>query len=71
MLLPQKAISVMNIESYKTNNVADCNIHMGYVDKADRMTNSYSISHRTWKWTKKLFFNLLDMTVSSCSNSVV
>jgi hypothetical protein len=35
-------------------------MHMGYVDKADRMTNSYSISCRTWNWTKKLFFHLLD-----------
>jgi hypothetical protein len=26
--------------------VADYNRHMGYVDKVDRMTNSYSISHR-------------------------
>ncbi|PNF17185.1 hypothetical protein B7P43_G06584 [Cryptotermes secundus] len=43
--------------------VADYNMHMGYVDKADRMTNSYSISRRTWKWTKKLFFHLLDLTI--------
>jgi hypothetical protein len=37
--------------------------HMGYVDKSDRMTNSYCISRRTWKWTKKLFFNLLGLTI--------
>jgi hypothetical protein len=43
--------------------VADYNRHMGYVDKGDRMTNSYSISRRTWKWTKKLFFHLLDQTI--------
>jgi hypothetical protein len=36
---------------------------MGYVDKGDRMTNSYSISRRTWKWAKKLFFHLLDLTI--------
>jgi hypothetical protein len=36
---------------------------MGYVDKADRMTNSYSISRRTWKWTNKLFFHLLVLTI--------
>jgi hypothetical protein len=36
--------------------VADYNAHMGYVDKADRTANSYSISRRTWKWTNKLFF---------------
>jgi len=32
------------------------------------MMNSYSISRHTWKWTKKLFFHLLDLpflTVSS------
>ena len=36
---------------------------MGYVDKSDRMVNSYGIAKRTWKWTKKLFFHLLDMTI--------
>jgi hypothetical protein len=36
---------------------------MGYVDKADRMTNSYSISRRSWKWTNKLFFHFLDLTI--------
>jgi hypothetical protein len=35
------------------------NHHMAYVDKGDRMANS----HRTWKWTKKLFFHLLDLAI--------
>jgi len=43
--------------------VADYNRHMGYVDKADRMASSYMASRRTWKWTKKLFLHLLDMTI--------
>jgi hypothetical protein len=43
--------------------VVDYNRHMGYVDKGDRMTNSYSISRRTFKWTKKLFFHLLDLAI--------
>jgi len=43
--------------------VADYNCHMGYVDKADRMANSYMASRQTWKWTKKLFLHLLDMTI--------
>jgi hypothetical protein len=43
--------------------VADYNRHVGYVDKTDRMANSYTASRRTWKWTKKLFFHLLDMTI--------
>jgi hypothetical protein len=34
----------------------DYNHHMHYVDKGDRMANSYSISCRIWKWTIKLFF---------------
>ena len=36
---------------------------MGYVDKGDRMANSYSINRRTWKWTKKLFFHLFDLAI--------
>jgi hypothetical protein len=36
---------------------------MGYVDKSNRMANSYSITWRTFKWTKKLFFHLLDLTI--------
>ena len=36
---------------------------MGYVDKGDRLANSYSISWRTFKWMKKLFFHLLDLVI--------
>jgi hypothetical protein len=43
--------------------IQDYNQHMGYVDKSDRMTNTYSISRQTWKWTKKLFLDLLDLIV--------
>ena len=43
--------------------VADYNRHMGYVERADRMANSYTASRRTWKWTKKLFFHLLDLAI--------
>ena len=43
--------------------VADYNCHVGYVNKADRMANSYTASRRTWKWTKKLFFHLFNMTI--------
>jgi hypothetical protein len=43
--------------------IEDYNTHMGYVDKSDRMANSYGIARRTWKWTKKLFFHLLDITI--------
>jgi hypothetical protein len=50
-------------KAVKPSIIEDCNTHMGYVDLNDRMANSYSISRRTWKWTKKLFFHLLDLTV--------
>jgi len=43
--------------------VVDYNHHMGHVDNADRMANSYTASCRTWKWTKKLFFHLLDLAI--------
>ena len=36
---------------------------MEIVDKSDRMANSYGIARRTWKWKKKLFFHLTDMTI--------
>ena len=43
--------------------VEDYSAHMGFVDKSDRMVNSYGIARRTWQWTKKLFFHLTDMTI--------
>jgi len=43
--------------------IQDYSRHMGYADKSDCMTNSYSISRQTWKWTKKLFFHLLDLII--------
>jgi len=43
--------------------VEDYNTRMGFVDKSDRMVNSYGIARRTWKWTKKLIFHLTDMTI--------
>jgi len=39
------------------------NQHMGYVDNSDRMATSYWMGRRTLKWTTKLFFHLLDLTV--------
>jgi len=50
-------------KAIKQQIMMDYNHHMGYVDKGDRMANSYSISRRTFKWTKKLFFHLLDLTI--------
>jgi len=36
-----QAISPHVVENY--------NAYMGFVDKSDRMVNSYRIAHRTWK----------------------
>jgi hypothetical protein len=43
--------------------VDDYNAYMVFVDKSDRMVNSYGIARRTWNWTKKLFFHLTDITI--------
>ena len=43
--------------------VARYNRHMGYVNISDRMANSYSMCRRTFKWTTKFYFHLLDLTV--------
>ena len=47
----------------KPNIVERYNRHMGYVDISDRTANRYSMSRRTFKWTMKLFFYCLDLTV--------
>jgi len=41
----------------------DYNYYMGYVDKGDRIANSYSLRRQTFKWMKKLFFHLLDLAI--------
>jgi hypothetical protein len=51
----QNVTFVMSGNALKPAIVADYNGYMGYADKGDRMVNSYSISRRTWKWTKKGF----------------
>lgn len=50
-------------DKLKPEIVSDYNKHMGYVDLSDRMANSYSFGRRTLKWTKKLFFHLLDLSI--------
>jgi len=47
----------------KPHIVAWYNRHMGYIDISDRMANRYSMYQRTFRWTTKLFFHLLDLTV--------
>jgi hypothetical protein len=43
-------------QAIKPRVVEDYSAYMWFVDKSDRMVNSYGIACRTWKWTKKLFF---------------
>jgi len=40
--------------------VGDCDCHMHYMAKGDRMASSYFMSRCERKWTKKLLFHLLD-----------
>jgi hypothetical protein len=42
----------------KPHVVEDYNTYMGFVDKSDRMVNSYGTAQRTWKWMKKPVFPL-------------
>jgi len=58
--------------------VTDYNHHMGHVDNADRVANSYRATHQTWKWTKELFSYLLDLAtlnsyilLSSCGGKKI
>ena len=43
--------------------VADYKHHLDYVDKGNRMANSYTISHQTWKWMKMLLFHLFKLAI--------
>jgi len=60
-------------KAIKLQIVTDYYHHTGYVDKGDRMANSYSISWHTFKWTEKLFFHLLDLAIlySSCGGKKI
>ena len=51
-----KEISQLTGKHDKTDHCGNYNLRIGYVDKADSMANSYSISHQRWKWTKKDVF---------------
>lgn len=52
MIHRQMVISVINIKMlYSQQLMWVCNIHMGYVDKGDKMVNTYSVQHWTLKWS--------------------
>ena len=50
-------------QAIKPHVVEDYTAYMGFVDKSDRMVNSYGIARRTWKLTKKPFFHLTGTTI--------
>jgi hypothetical protein len=52
-----------NGKAIKPQIVAHYFRHMGYVNKGDRMANSYSICRQKLKWAKKLFFHLLELAI--------
>jgi hypothetical protein len=58
-----KNISSSGNEAVKHHVIEDYNAQMGFVDKYDRIVNIYGNTRRTWKWTKKLFFHVLNMTI--------
>jgi len=43
--------------------IQDYSRDMEYVGKSDHVMNFYAISRWTWKWTKKIFFHLLDLNI--------
>jgi hypothetical protein len=52
----------------KPHIVEQYNRHFGFVDNSGRMANSYSMDRRHLKWTTKLFFHLLDLTILNSWN---
>lgn len=43
--------------------IEDYNTNMGYIEQSNQMANRYGVAKKTWKWPKKLFFHLLDLTI--------
>jgi hypothetical protein len=60
---PRKNISSSGNEAVKPHVIEDYNADIGFVGKSDRMVNIFAIAPRAWKWTKKLFFHILDMAI--------
>lgn len=61
---PQKTSSTIVAGICEKPNMILCyNKNMGFVDLSDRMANSYTFGRKTLKWTKKLFFHLLDLSI--------
>jgi hypothetical protein len=63
-----------NRKAIKPQIVVDYSRHMEYMGNGDRIAKCYSTGRSTWKWTKKLFFHVLDLAIlnnfilHSCGN---
>ena len=53
-----------------TNNcIIECNMYMNGVNGIDQMISYYHVEKKTSKWTKKLFWYLLELTI--CNAHVI
>jgi hypothetical protein len=57
-------------KALKLQSVMDCNHHISYDDRSDKMANSFSVGQRKFKWMKKLFFHKLDLPVANLISSL-
>ncbi|XP_069181278.1 piggyBac transposable element-derived protein 4-like [Procambarus clarkii] len=53
---------------YKPDCVIDCNVNMRLVDKCDMILDGVECVRGSVKWTKMLFFHLMDVAVLNCFN---
>lgn len=57
-----------NAPLYKPDCVLDYNINMRLIDKSDMMIGTAECVRKTCRWTKKVFFHLVDMSMLNCFN---
>ena len=50
-------------ELMKPFTICEYNKHMGVVDKCDQYLSYYTVSRRSMKWWKKVFFRLLELCI--------
>jgi len=65
MPVPGKSDKITGQPLQKPTAIQDYNQYMGVVDKSDQMVLLNSTLRKTLKWTKKLFFHLLDLSVTN------
>jgi desulfoferrodoxin (superoxide reductase-like protein) len=55
---PEGNFCVEHGKAHKPVIVTNCNLHMRYIDREDKIADSHLVNWRMWRWTKKLFFYL-------------